>query len=74
MDLQLGRVLPLDLSLGGLMPPEVSRSRRWVADPLVTMVLLAALSVGLVAGAPAATSVLVLSAVVVAGVSLSGST
>lgn len=56
------------------MPPEVSRSRRWVADPLVTMVLLAALSVGLVAGAPAATSVLVLSAVVVAGVSLSGST
>jgi hypothetical protein len=56
------------------MPPEVSRSRRWVADPLVAMLLLTVLGAALVVGSPAATPALVLCAVVVAGVSLSGST
>lgn len=52
----------------------VSPARRWVADPLLLMGLLALLSVAALAWAWSVPWVLVLLAVVAAGLSLSGST
>ncbi len=52
----------------------VSPARRWVADPLATMGLLALLSAAVLVWAWSVLWVLVLLAVVAAGLSLSGST
>lgn len=53
---------------------QLSATRRWVADPLLVLGLLGAVSVAAMVWASTATDLLVLLAAVVAGVSLSGST
>lgn len=65
-------VLPVDLPVGGVTQTG-GRLRRWVADPLPTLVSVGvAVVVAAALGAPAV--VLVLLGVVAAGLSLSGST
>lgn len=78
-------MLQVDLSLGGLIPVSssggsggrddaVSVQRRWSADPTFVMAVLALAALVAVVVAPGQSVVLVLLAVVAAGLSLSGST
>lgn len=79
MDLQPQRVLhEVDLPVGGLSPADVPVTRRWVADPLVLLGVVAAAAVVVLVrhllGDPVPWPLPALLGVVAAGLALSGST